>query len=56
MAFPGATIYSFDDAPATSISYQESKPYQLTRTFLQAPEVFLRELFRNDDGSEVYFP
>ncbi len=52
LAFPGATIYSFDHGPVASVSYRESKPYQLTRTFLEAPEAFLNELFRDDDEAE----
>ncbi len=49
LAFPGATIYSFDVAPITSIRYEDSAPYQLTLSFLKSPDVFLRELFRHDD-------
>ena len=51
LAFPGATIYSFDYAPVTSISYEGSTPYQLTRTFLRAPQAFLSELLGEDGGA-----
>ncbi|PSR23121.1 MAG: AAA family ATPase [Sulfobacillus acidophilus] len=54
LAFPGATIYSFDDGAITAVNYMESKPYQLTRTFLEAPDVFLRELFRAEDHVDEF--
>ncbi len=51
LAFPGATIYSFDETGIVTVNYADSKPYQLTRAFLEAPDVFLHELFRSDDGA-----
>ncbi len=52
LAFPGATIYSFDYAPVMPVGYAESTPYRLTRAFLEAPDTFLHELFREDDEGE----
>jgi predicted ATPase len=44
LAFPGAAIYSFDQAPAAAVPYDELDHVVLTREFLKAPERFLRAL------------
>jgi predicted ATPase len=44
LAFPGATIYSFDHAPAAAVPYDELDHVVLTREFLKAPERYLRAL------------
>ena len=44
LAFPGATIYSFDQAPAAVVAYDELDHVVLTREFLAAPERYLRAL------------
>jgi len=44
LAFPRATIYSFDNAPVRSVPYEELDHVRLTRDFLNHPERFLREL------------
>lgn len=44
LAFPGATIYSFDVAPPAVVPYAELEHVVLTRDFLNAPERYLREL------------
>jgi predicted ATPase len=44
LAFPGATIYSFDRAPAARVPYDELEHVVLTREFLNAPERYLRAL------------
>jgi predicted ATPase len=44
LAFPGATIYSFDQAPAAAVPYDELDHVVLTREFLKAPERYLRAL------------
>jgi predicted ATPase len=44
LAFPGATIYSFDRAPAAVVPYDELEHVVLTRDFLNAPERYLRAL------------
>ena len=44
LAFPGATIYSFDRAPAEVVRYDELDHVVLTRDFLNAPERYLRAL------------
>jgi predicted ATPase len=42
LAFPGATIYSFDQVPASVVAYDELEHVVLTREFLNAPERYLR--------------
>lgn len=44
LAFPGATILSFDDGAVRSVAYDDLPHVTLTRNFLQAPERFLRDL------------
>ena len=44
LAYPGATIYSFDRAPAAIVPYDELEHVVLTREFLTAPERYLRAL------------
>jgi predicted ATPase len=48
LAFPGACIYEFGER-IERIDYEESQPYQLTKSFLDAPEQYLRHLFSDDD-------
>ena len=49
LAFPGATIYSFDRAPASVVPYDELDHVVLTRAFLEAPERYLRALGAHRD-------
>ena len=44
LAYPGATIYSFDSVPACAVPYAELEHVVLTREFLNAPERYLRAL------------
>jgi predicted ATPase len=44
MAYPGATIYSFDDGEVRQIPYEEIDHVVITRDFLSHPELFLRHL------------
>ncbi|HUQ45011.1 MAG TPA: AAA family ATPase [Gemmatimonadaceae bacterium] len=44
LAYPGATIYSFDRAPAQVVPYAEVDHVVLTREFLNAPERYIRAL------------
>jgi predicted ATPase len=44
MAYPGATIYSFDGGTVKSIPYNEVEHVTVTRDFLNSPEQFLRHL------------
>ena len=44
LAYPGATIYSFDRVPAGAVEYGELEHVVLTRDFLNHPERYLRAL------------
>jgi predicted ATPase len=44
MAFPGATILSFDDGAIQPVAYDELEHVTITRDFLSHPEAFLRHL------------
>ena len=44
LAFPGATIYSFDRTPVEEVAYDELEHVVLTREFLAAPARYLRHL------------
>ncbi|MBI1800389.1 MAG: AAA family ATPase [Chloroflexi bacterium] len=44
MAFPGATILSFDHAPIQPAAYQELEHVAITRAFLNNPEQYLKHL------------
>lgn len=44
LAFPEATIYSFDEPPVRAVAYDELEHVALTRDFLADPARFLRHL------------
>jgi predicted ATPase len=44
LAFPGATIYSCDTVPLSTVAYEELDHVNITRDFLNGPERFLRHL------------
>ena len=44
MAFPGATILSFDQVPVRPVGFDELEHVNITRDFLNNPESFLRHL------------
>lgn len=44
LAFPGATIYSFDGGTIQALEYTELEHVAVTRDFLNAPERYLRHL------------
>jgi len=44
LAFPGATIYSFDQVPIAPVAYADLDHVALTRDFLNDPGAFLRRL------------
>jgi predicted ATPase len=45
LAFPGATVLSLDGGVIREVTYQDTDHYQITRSFLEAPERFFRHLF-----------
>ena len=44
LAFPGARIYSFDEAPIAPVAWTDTDHVRLTREFLADPERYLRNL------------
>jgi predicted ATPase len=48
LAYPGATILSMD-GPLQRIAYHDTAHYQVTKGFLDAPEVYFRHLFEPMD-------
>jgi predicted ATPase len=44
MAMPESQILLFEENTIKEISYKETPHYQLTKSFLDNPDVFLREL------------
>jgi predicted ATPase len=49
LAFPGATIYSFDELPVRAVAYEALAHVQLTRQFLAHPDQFLQRLFADEE-------
>lgn len=48
LAYPCATIYSCDGDHLKKISYRETSHYQLTRHFLNNPDIYLKNLFSEE--------
>jgi len=44
LAFPGATILSFDSLPLKAVGFEQLEHVNLTRDFLNDPQAFLRHL------------
>jgi predicted ATPase len=44
LAFPNATIYSFDESPVAAVPFDRLDHVTITRDFLNNPEAFLRRL------------
>lgn len=49
LSYPGATLFSLDDGCIRPVEYKETKHYQITRDFLNAPERFFKHLFERDE-------
>ncbi|MEM1335599.1 MAG: AAA family ATPase, partial [Actinomycetota bacterium] len=49
MAYPGASIYRFDDAGVHRTEWADIDTVQITTDFLAHPDDFLRELLTDDD-------
>jgi len=45
LSYPGAQVLNFDDGNIQPIDYRDSSHYQLTKSFLNAPEQYFRWLF-----------
>jgi predicted ATPase len=44
LAYPGATIYSFDNKKLEAVTYKDTKHYILTKEFLDNPERYFKHL------------
>ena len=53
LAFPGATIFSFDLAPIREVPFDELQHVNLTRDFLNDPAAYLRHLVPRDVEERV---
>ncbi len=47
LAYPDSTIYSCDAHTLTSIEYEDTEHYQITKNFLENPDLYLKHLFKN---------
>ena len=47
-SYPGAVIYEASEAGLSSVESDDTEPVRLTRSFLAAPEQFLRHLAADD--------
>ncbi|WP_433958159.1 AAA family ATPase [Cytobacillus horneckiae] len=52
LGYPGADILSFDHGKISSIRYEESDHYQITRYFLENRERYLNELLKEEQDDE----
>lgn len=48
LAFPGATLYGLDEGRIAEVKYEDTQHYQITRTFLECPERYLKHLFSDE--------
>ncbi len=47
LAYPNSTIYSCDGKKLENVSYEETKQYQITKSFLDNPPQYLNRLFKD---------
>ena len=48
MSYPGARIYELDDEGIRPVEYKETRHYQITRDFIERPEMMYRYLFEEE--------
>ncbi len=48
VASPEATIYSCDEDRLKKIAYTETSHYQITKQFLNSPDLYLKKLFSDE--------
>ncbi len=48
LAYPNATIYSFDSGSLHRVDYKDTNHYQVTKGFLDNPDKYFEHLFEND--------
>lgn len=47
LAYPNSTIYSCDEKNLETVSYKDTKHYEITKGFLDNPEQYLKHLFKD---------
>jgi predicted ATPase len=52
MAYPDARIYSLDRTGISSVRYEDTEHYAVTRAFLQNPGRMLRDIFSGIEGAD----
>jgi len=52
LGFPGAVICSFDGGEIREVAWEATEHYQITKGFLNRPDLYLKELLRADDGED----
>lgn len=50
LAYPGATLYQFEDQGIREVAYRETEHYLVTKEFLSCPERMLGHLLDDDDN------
>jgi predicted ATPase len=53
LAYPGATLYQFEDDGIREVAYRETDHYLVTKEFLNGPERILQYLFSEEDESDA---
>jgi predicted ATPase len=53
LAYPGATLYQFEEDGIREIAYRETDHYLVTKEFLNNPERMLNYLFSEEDESDA---
>lgn len=53
LAYPGATLYQFEDGGIREVAYRDTDHYLVTKEFLSGPERMLQYLFSDDDEPDV---
>ena len=53
LAYPGATLYQFEEDGIREVAYRETDHYLVTKEFLNCPERILRFLFSEEDESDA---
>ena len=48
MAYPNAAIYVLDEQGYSKVKYEETEHYQITKTFLDAPDRMLKVLMEEE--------
>ncbi len=53
LAYPGATLYQFEEDGIQEVAYRDTDHYLVMKAFLNGPERILRHLFSEEDESDA---